>query len=62
MNRDELIAALQALPGAASTATVVFVVDEFRDATIDTVDYEYGEILLNIERGDVPDVEDEDED
>ncbi len=49
MNRDELIAALQALPVNTGTAVVVFRVDAEIDDTIESVDYEHGEVVLNID-------------
>ncbi len=49
MNRDELIAALQALPANTGTAVVVFRVDYEIDDTIESVDYEHGEVVLNID-------------
>lgn len=53
MNKRELIDALEALPEATDTAIVVFVLNQDNDATVESVDYEHGEIHLNIDRGEI---------
>lgn len=52
MTKDELIEALQALPASTATAVVVFHINDEEDDTVESVDYEHGEVVLNIESRD----------